>query len=171
MDSTPIDSLYLLFSPSSAWPGCCSGWRVEGSGPEPGASIADVVHFEVQEQGKDIAVPEELLREMDQAGLWARDIIWVCRSPQEAMVRYGSQSITSDASDHDDSPQAIANYQSDINEAREVAFGPTALILGTDDDGGYLVLFDASPLDPAKVEQFKITRRLAPAMLGLEAGL
>ena len=171
MDSTPIDSLHLLFSPSASWPGCFSGWRVEGTGPEPGASIADVVQFEVQEQGKDIIIPKELLLEMDSAGLWARDIIWVCRSPQEAMVRYGSHSITSDASDYDDSPQAIANYQGGIDEAREVEFGPTALILGTDDDGGYLVLFDASSLDPQQVEHFKATRRLGVALPGLEAGL
>ena len=156
-----IDELGVLFAPDPQREGYFLGWRVEGAGPEPGALIRDVLQVENEERGKDIDVPEELLAAMDAAGLWAGDIIWVCRSAQEAVLRYGE--MGADDPDYIVNEETIAGFNGNVEEARAVEFGPSALVLGTDDDGGYLVLWDASKLDRAMVEGFKARRRLETA--------
>jgi len=169
----PIDSLGSILPATPARPGCHSGWRCEGfgSGPEPGATVGDVVRHEREELGKDIFLPQDLIRAMDEARLWAGDVVWVCASPQEVVLRYGEGSITGDARDHDTRMAGAASFAGDTSEATEVVFGPTALILGTDDDGGWLVLHDASLLEPGIVERFKVPRRALPSPLVFEAGL
>jgi hypothetical protein len=161
MSPAPIDSLDLFFPPHpSRSPHHYSAWRCGGAGAENDTSVGDLIRFEAADHGNEIPIAGELLLDMDRAGLWAIDVVWVCASPQEAVLRYGSESITDDAADYDPSPLSISNFQGDLSEADEIMLGPSALILGIDDDGGYLVLYDASQLDPKLVEQFKASRHL-----------
>jgi len=110
------------------------GWRAGSRNIEPGASAVDVIRYEQEEYGNDLDVPDFLLEELTRKKVSAGEVVWVCRTRQHAK-RYSSQ----------DTGQP---YQED--------FGRNALILAADheDEKGYLILSDASRLDPAVVEQY-----------------
>lgn len=139
--------------------GYYSGWRCEGfsAGVENGASVRDVVEYENEVNGKEIEVSEELLEAIDRAGLWAADVVWVCKTAQEAVMRYGERS---DNDEREFSEQAFGEFRGDLSEAREVLIGWQALILGHDDDGGYLILEDASQVEADCVERFLASRKM-----------
>ena len=163
-----IDNLEQFFNPSAE--GGYSGWRCEGfsAGPESGASVGEVVKHEREVNGKDVEVSEELLGEIDKAGLWARDVLWLCKTAQEAVMRYGEASFNDD---YDLSEEAFNNFKGDLSEANEVVLSEQALVLGTDDDGGWLVLMDASQLSAGAVERFKGQRRLGSAIMETKEAL
>lgn len=80
-------------------------------------------------------VPEFFLAELDRKDVRAREVIWVCRTWQHAR-RYGGEGR---------------------GHPYQEGFGPHALILATDGEQpetGYLVLANASVLDPEVVRQF-----------------
>jgi hypothetical protein len=164
-----VDTLEQFFGEAQAGAGWYSGWRCEGfsAGPEEGASVGEVVKHEREVNGKDIEVSADLLAEMDERGLWAADVVWVCRSGQEAVLRYGEVSFAED-NEEELSEEAFAAFKGDLGEASEVLLGPQALVLGTDDEGGYLVLMDAAGLKKETVEAFKETRRVGPVYAQLE---
>lgn len=111
------------------------GWRSGSRYIESGASAVDVIRYEQEEYGNELDVPEFLLQELSRLQIPARDIVWVCRTRNHA-CRYGGKGIGQP-------------YQED--------FGPNALILATDneDEKGYLILMDASKLDPSVIEQYE----------------
>ncbi len=115
------------------------GWRAGGRNIERNTSAADVIRFERQEYGNELDAPEFLLRELDRQQYPARDVVWVCRTRKHAK-RYSS-------------PDTGEPYQED--------FGSHALILATDHETetGYLVLFDASRLDPVVLNQYAEYRK------------
>jgi hypothetical protein len=111
------------------------GWRSGTRYIESGASAVDVIRYEQEEYENDLDVPEFLMQELSRLHILARDIVWVCRTRNHAR-RYGGKGIGQP-------------YKED--------FGPHALILTTDneDEKGYLILIDASKLDPAVIERYK----------------
>jgi hypothetical protein len=115
------------------------GWRAGSRNIEPGASAVDVIRYEQEEYGNTLDVPDFLIEELIRKQVSAREVVWVCRTRQHAK-RYSSQ----------DSGQP---YQEDFN--------PKALILATDEEveTGYLILFDASRLDPGVLEQYSRYRK------------
>src|SRR6266568_7195387 len=108
------------------------GWRAGARYIDPDASAAAVIRYELAECGNELDVPEFLLEELDRQQMRARDVVWVCRTREHAR-RYGG-------------PGRGQPYREE--------FGAAALILAMDGDTGYLVLGDASALDPAVVEAF-----------------
>lgn len=115
-------------------------WRAGERYVAPGASAASVVRFEREEYGNALDVPDFLLEELDTKGYLAADIVWVCRTRDHAR-RYGRGG--------NGQP-----YKEDV--------GPHALIIASDQEEperGYLVLDDASRLDPAVVERYARYRR------------
>ncbi len=111
------------------------GWRSGSRYIESGASAVDVIRYEQEEYGNELDVPEFLLQELSRLQIPARDIVWVCRTRNHAR-RYGGKGIGQP-------------YQED--------FGPHALILATDneDETGYLLLIDASRLDPSVIQRYE----------------
>lgn len=122
----------------SLWWNRTYGWRVGPRYIDPAASAADVIRYE-QGCGNALEAPEFVLAELDRQHLKARDVVWVCRTREHAR-RYGG-------------PGVGPPYREE--------FGPSALILATDGEPetGYLVLYDASPLDPSVVQQFALYRQ------------
>jgi hypothetical protein len=110
------------------------GWRAGTRNIEPDASAADVIRFEREEYDNDLNVPDFLLDELDRQQYTAREVIWVCRTRDHAR-RYAGRGYGQP-------------YKED--------FGQHAVILATDheDETGYLVLFDASRLDPSVLERY-----------------
>ncbi len=110
------------------------GWRAGTRNIETDTSAVDVIRYEQEEYGNELDVPDFLLEELERMQVHAREIVWVCRTRQHAK-RYCS-------------PDTGEPYQED--------FGSHALILATDheDETGYLVLFDASRLDPSVLERY-----------------
>ncbi|SRR6266849_579113 len=110
------------------------GWRAGTRYIEPGASAVDVIRYEREELGNNLDVPDFLLEELAQKQVRARDVVWVCRTREHAQ-RYGGRGVGQP-------------YKEDI--------GPNALILTTDHEPetGYLVLSDATLLDPSVVQRF-----------------
>jgi hypothetical protein len=94
----------------------------------------DVIRFEQEDLGNALGIPAFLLEELRKKQIAAHDIVWVCRTKAHAM-RYASR---------------------ERGFPYKVEFGPRALILATDseDETGYLVLRDASTLDPRIIERF-----------------
>lgn len=111
------------------------GWRSGSRYIESGASAVDVIRYEQEEYGNELDVPEFLMQELSRLQIPARDIVWVCRTRNHAR-RYGGKGIGQP-------------YQED--------FGPHALILATDneDEKGYLILIDASRIDPSVIQQYE----------------
>ncbi len=110
------------------------GWRAGQRYIERGASAADVVRFEREAYENDLDAPDFLLKELDKKGHRAADVVWICRTREHAQ-RYGGRG--------NGQP-----YKENV--------GPHALIIATDHEPetGYLVLFDASQLDPGTLEQY-----------------
>ena len=110
------------------------GWRVGKPYIKPEAGAADVIRFEQEELGNALGIPAFLLEELRKKQIAAQDVVWVCRTRAHAM-QYASR---------------------ERGFPYKVEFGPRALILATDseDETGYLMLRDASPLDPHIVERF-----------------
>lgn len=110
------------------------GWRAGTRYIESGASALAVIRYEQEELGNKLDIPDFLLEELAQKQVSARDIVWVCRTRNHAR-RYGGQ-------------ERGQPYKEDI--------GPCALILATDEEPetGYLLLSDASVLDPLVIEQY-----------------
>ncbi len=119
------------------------GWRAGSRNIEPDASAVDVIRYEQEAYCNDLDVPDFLLEELTHKQVSAREVVWVCRTRQHAK-RYSSQ----------DTGQP---YQED--------FGRNALILVTDHEAetGYLLLSDASRLDPVVLEQYARYRKAQQA--------
>lgn len=115
------------------------GWRSGSRYIESGASAVDVIRYEQEELGNELDAPDFLIHELSRQHIPARDIVWVCRTRNHAQ-RYGGKGIGQP-------------YKEDID--------PHALILATDneDERGYLLLIDASRLDPSVIEQYEQFRR------------
>jgi len=94
---------------------------------------SQVVRYEQETLGNEMGVPEFLLAEMDRLELGPRDILWVCLTKHAArnFARWGDG----------------APYR--------VYVGHDALVLCTDDEGGYLLLLEASRLRPHFIELFE----------------
>ncbi len=118
------------------------GWRSGAPYVEQDATAADVIRFERGEHGNALDVPDFLLDELDRQHYKARDVRWVCRTRQHAQ-RYGG---------------------SGIGQPYREKFGPNAVVLAMDheEETGYLVLFDASRLDPAILKQYVQYRQGQP---------
>jgi hypothetical protein len=115
------------------------GWRAGSRNIEPSASAVDVIRYEQEEYENDLDIPDFLLEELTHKQVSASEVVWVCRTRQHAK-RYSSQ---------------------DIGQPYREDFSPHALILATDHEAetGYLVLFDASRLDPVVLEQYARYRK------------
>src|SRR6266496_488194 len=115
------------------------GWRAGSRTIEPGASAVDVIRYEQEAYGNDLDVPNFLLEELTHKQVSAREVVWVCRTRQHAKRYCGKNSGQP--------------YQED--------FSTHALILATDHEveTGYLILSDASRLDPAVLEQYARYRK------------
>jgi hypothetical protein len=113
---------------------CHYGWRAGSPYVDPQATASDLILFEYYEYENDLDVPDFLLDELDRQHYTARDIIWVCRTRQDAQ-RYSGPGV---------------------GQPHKEEFGPHALILATDHEPetGCLVLFDASRLDSAVLERY-----------------
>ena len=111
------------------------GWRSGSRYIESGASAVDVIRYEKEEYENELDVPEFLIDELSRQQVPARDIVWVCRTRNHAR-RYSSKGIGHP-------------YKEDV--------GPQALILTTDneDETGYLILKDASRLDPSVIQRYQ----------------
>jgi hypothetical protein len=109
------------------------GWRVGDAYKPPVRLASQIVRYEQEILGNEMGVPEFLLAEMDRLELRPRDILWVCLTKDAArtFARWGDG----------------APYR--------VGVGEDALVLCTDDEGGYLLLFDASRLRPQCIELFE----------------
>jgi hypothetical protein len=107
--------------PGSPLPGEFTGqaWRAP-TGYRHGAkdTAADVVRFETEELGNDLAVPPDVMAEL--AGRAASDIVWVTRKKSDA-ARYG--------------------------KPEQQQMPPGSRIIAEDGDGGYLVLKPKSVTD------------------------
>jgi hypothetical protein len=110
------------------------GWRAGIAYIDRDATAADVIRFEREELDNDLDVPDFLLDELDRQRYKARDVIWVCRTRQHARYYAGPGN----------------------GEPYQVEFGLQALIIATDDEPetGYLVLYDASRLEPTILEKY-----------------
>ena len=117
------------------------GWRAGTRYIEPGVSAGDVIRYEQEELGNELDVPDFLIQELQQKQVSAREIVWVCRTRQHAR-RYSGQGIGQP-------------YKEDIC--------PNALILAADSEPetGYLVITDASRLDPVIIKRFAEYRHRA----------
>jgi len=115
------------------------GWRAGTRFVPPQASAVDVIRFEQEEYGNDLAIPAFLVQELAQKEVPARDIVWVCQTRDHAR-RYSGRGRGQP-------------YKEDI--------GSKGLILATDNEPetGYLVLKDATVLRPSVVEQYVQYRR------------
>lgn len=118
------------------------GWRAGSPYVEPDATAADVIRFERDEYENDLDVPDFLLDELDRQRYMARDVRWVCKTRQDARRYSGSG----------------------IGQPYREEFGSNAIILAIDHEAeiGYLVLFDASRLDPAILKQYAQYRQEQP---------
>ncbi len=94
---------------------------------------SQVVRYEQEVLGNDMGVPEFMLFEMDRLELRPRDILWVCLTKKDArnFARWGD------------------------GEPYLVYVGENAMVLCTDDEGGYLLLFDSRRLRSSVVELFE----------------
>lgn len=110
------------------------GWRAGTRYIEAGASAVDVIRYEQEALGNSLDVPDFLLEELAQKQVGAKELVWVCRTRDHAR-RYSGRGI---------------------GQPYQEAFGPHSLILATDTESetGYLVLSDASRLDPAVLERY-----------------
>jgi len=115
------------------------GWRAGSRNIESGASAVDVIRYEQEEYENDLDVPDFLLEELAHKQVSAGEVVWVCRTRQHAK-RYSSQ-------------ENGQPYQED--------FSSQALILATDHETekGYLVLFDATRLDPSVLKRYAQYRK------------
>jgi hypothetical protein len=111
------------------------GWRSGSRYIESGASAADVIRYEQEEYENELDVPEFLIEELSRQQIPARDIVWVCRTRNDAR-RYNGKGIGQP-------------YQEDV--------GPQAFILATDNEPetGYLILKNASRLDPTVIQRYQ----------------
>jgi hypothetical protein len=109
------------------------GWRVGDDYKPPVRLASQVVRYEQEVLENETGVPEFLLAEMDRLELRPRDMLWVCLT-KEAARRFARRGD---------------------GEPYRVGVGDDALVLCTDDEGGYLLLFDASRLRPQFIELFE----------------
>ncbi len=116
------------------------GWRAGSRNIEPAASAVDVIRYEQEECGNELDVPDFLLKELACKQVSASDIVWVCRTRNHAR-RYSGPGI---------------------GQPHKEDVGPNALILTTDHEPetGYLVLFDASRLDPSVLKRYAQYRKV-----------
>jgi len=115
------------------WP-LSFGWRVGEQYRPPVRLASQVILYEQQEKGNaHLAVPDFLLAELDRLEIGPHDVCWLCltRAAARDFARWGD------------------------GAAYRVGTGDDALILCEDGDGGYLLLFDGSRLDPGALERFK----------------
>ena len=110
------------------------GWRAGTRYIDSGASAVAVIRYEQEELDNALDVPDFLLEELARKQVKAREIVWVCQTREHAR-RYSGPGI---------------------RQPYKEEFGPHALIVATDNEPetGYLVLFDASRLDPAILARY-----------------
>ena len=101
---------------------------------ERNTKVNDVVKYETEELGNDIKVPKELLAKFGE--LPASKAVWVTRTKKEA--RY---------------------YDEEGSAGAEYVMPPNSVVIGRDDEGGYLVVKGGMDLAKAwKNEHFSIDR-------------
>jgi hypothetical protein len=118
------------------------GWRTGTYYIPPYASAVDVIRYEQEELGNKLDIPDFLLDELQQKQIRASDIIWLCRTRDHAR-RYNGECRGQP-------------YKEDL--------GLNALILATDCEAeiGYLVLKDASQLNPKVIQLYTLFRQERP---------
>lgn len=110
------------------------GWRAGPRYLDPALTASAVIRYEQTQLENALDVPDFVLDELDRQHVKAAEVVWVCRTREHAR-RYGGPGL---------------------GQPYKEPLGPSSLILATDGESemGYLVLRDASRMDPSVIQRF-----------------